>query len=56
VNQSIDNSYIGINPGSDEGRYLAPTGSNDSVSPQNNYKSRQPDEEKLNRRGILVKK
>ena len=22
VNQSIDNSYIGINPGSDEARYL----------------------------------
>jgi hypothetical protein len=61
VNQSIDNSYIGINPASEEGRYH-PQGAgaqnhhgNDSASPPNNYKSRQEDD-KINRRGILIKK
>jgi hypothetical protein len=62
VNQSIDNSYIGINPGSDEGRYLPQggggqnqlLGSKEGLSPQNNYKGR--DDDKLNRRGILSKK
>lgn len=59
VNQSIDNSYIGINPASEEGRYL-PQGAgghlgNDGAGAQNNYKARQ-DEDKVNRRGILIKK
>jgi len=48
VNQSIENSYLGINPQDQKQMHHG-----NEVSPQN-YK--RGDEDKINRRGILIKK